>query len=354
LDRRGFLKFSGGFAAAGLLPTVASPDARAQAQATMRFADMHSHVGMGFSRNAVFTADIREAMTRNGVVLISRKLLGDEPVITLTGNRIRAYRTARPGELWRSFENALDRAQERHRKERLEEVVSVESLDKVFQSGTPAIALAAEGADFLEGDIKRLEAVRSRGVVHVQLVHYRVSEVGDVSTEDYVHNGLTAFGRQVVAECNRLGILIDVAHGTSALIDQTLDLSSRPIIYSHGYVTDREPHPSQGPAQARGTYLPLARKMAQKGGVMGVFPLSFRYSSLNAYAEELLRTAEALGIAHVGVGTDMEGLPGSVIPTYDQFPVLAERLAKRGLKNEDIGNLMGGNFYRVLRQAMST
>jgi membrane dipeptidase len=348
MDRRRFLEISAGLTVAAAL--AGRDAARAQAPGRVRrYADMHSHIGFGYSRTSVFTGSIQAAMARNGVVFVSRKIVADLPVISMAGNRIRAFRTARPGELWRAFESALDQAQATHRQQGLAEIASVESLDQAFQSATPAIVVAAEGADFLEGDIKRLEPMRGRGLVHLQLVHYRVSEVGDVATEAYVHNGLTPFGRELVAECNRQRILIDVAHGSPALIDQVLESTARPIVYSHAHLTNEAPEPSK----PRAFYVPQAKKMAQQGGVMGVWPISFRYRSLDAWVDDLLRTAEILGVDHVGIGTDMEGLPGSVIPSYDTFPEVAERLTRRGVKDGEIEKLMGGNFHRVLRQALS-
>jgi membrane dipeptidase len=216
------------------------------------------------------------------------------------------------------------------------------------------VAIAAEGADFLDGDLKRLEAARALGLVHLQLVHYRVSELGDISTERPVHNGLTPFGKEVVAACNRLGVLIDIAHGTSAVIEQTLDLATKPIIYSHGHVTSNEPHWTHSAGRARAIHKPLALKIARNGGVIGIWPLGSMYRSLDAYADALLDAAEALGPAHVGVGSDMLGLPSSAMPGYEEFAALEEILAKRRFKSDDIENILGRNYLRVLRQSLAT
>src|SRR5205085_11754960 len=140
---------------------------------------------------------------------------------------------------------------------------------------------------------------RRDGLVHLQLVHYRVSEIGDISTERPVHKGLTAFGKEVVGACNRLGILVDVAHATSDGIAQTLELSSRPIIYSHGHVTSTSPYFTYGGVRARALHAPLARRIAEKGGVVGIWPLGSQYRSLDGYVRALLDTAESLGTAHV-------------------------------------------------------
>ena len=77
------------------------------------------------------------------------------------------------------------------------------------------------------------------------------------------------------------------------------------------------------------------------------------YRSLDAYAGALVDAAEALGAAHVGVGTDLAGLPSSVIPGYAEFAALEEALVRRGIKAGDIENMLGGNYLRVLGRSLA-
>jgi len=343
VNRRGFLEAASAFAAGALLPQAA----RAQAR-PLRYADMHSHVGIRSG------TDIRGELAANGVLLVARKIVADSPVIRSTpGQGWRLAREPAPGELAGYFDATLKRMREQHRREGLVEVTTSATLERLKSGSEPGVALAAEGGDFLEGDLKRLESARAAGLVHLQLVHYRVSELGDISTERPVHNGLTAFGREIVAACNRLGVLVDVAHGTSVLIEQTLELAAKPVVYSHGHVTSSEPSYTQNPVRARAIHKPLAIAIAKKGGVVGIWPLGSMYRSLDAYAGALIDAAEALGAAHVGVGTDYAGLPSSVIPGYAEFPLLEDALAKRGVKADDMRNMLGGNYLRVLGQSLA-
>ena len=316
----------------------------------MRCADMHSHFGVFRD-----TGSLREAMTRNGILLMARKVVADQPVIGRggPGKGLQALREAAAGELAQYFDARLAKLRAQHRAERLPEVVTADGLDHAVKSGEPAVALAAEGADFLEGDLGRLEAARAQGLAHLQLVHYRVSEVGDISTERPVHEGLTAFGKEVVAACNRLRILVDVAHGTTAVIEQALALAARPVVYSHGHVIAAEPHWTQNPIRARAIHRPLAQKIAKQGGVIGIWPLGLMYRTLEAYADALIDAAGHIGPAHVGVGTDMNGITSSVMPGYETYPALEEILAKRRVATADIGNILGGNYLRVLRQSLA-
>lgn len=328
--------------ALGLVPRTLLAQGR-----PLRYADMHSHVGLG-NRDG-----IREGMMKGGMLLIARKYISDHPVIRLMAGGYGAHRAAAPGELAGLFDRNLPLMRERHQRDGLVEVLSLADLERVLKDPVPAVALSAEGADFLEGDPKRLEAARAMGLVHLQLVHYRVSDVGDICTERPVHGGLTAFGKQVVSACNRLGILVDVAHATSAGIEQALEISQKPVIYSHGHVAGYEPSYTMDGARARGIHLPVAKKIAAKGGVVGFWALGSMYRSLGGMADALLDAMEKLGPAHVGIGSDMAGMPTTVIPTYSAFAELGEVLAKRGVKGEDLDNVLGMNYIRVLRQSLA-
>jgi membrane dipeptidase len=177
--------------------------------------------------------------------------------------------------------------------------------------------------------------------------------VGDISTEEPVHGGLTAFGKDVVRACNKLGILVDAAHCTTAGLEQVLELSSKPVVHSHGFISRGAPSASQGGILARAIYAPLAKRLAEKGGVIGLQPVPLLYQNLEIYANELARLAEAYGAKHVGIGTDMIGLAKSTIPSYAEYLPLPDLLAKRGMKPDEVEAVMGGNYVRVLREALA-
>ena len=346
MKRREFLAAT---ATLALSQALAPRVARAQARPLV-YADMHSHIGLIGGRT-----NIRDAMIANGMLVVSRKIVADGPVIRRIGNKApQQVREPAPGELSSRFEETLARMKAEHKAGNLVEIADAATLKQVLAAREPAVVLGSEGADFIDGDLKRLEAARREGLAHLQLVHYRVSDIGDHSTERPVHNGLTALGRQVVAACNRLGILVDVAHCTPEGIAHALEVSTKPVVYSHGHMISTTPHWTQSGVRARAISSGQARAIAAKGGVIGIWPLGLQFGTLDSYASALIDTASTVGIAHVGVGTDLFGLGGStVIPGYEQFAQLEDLLAKRGLKMEEARGVLGGNYLRALGTALA-
>jgi membrane dipeptidase len=132
-----------------------------------------------------------------------------------------------------------------------------------------------------------------------------------------------------------------------------LELSTKPIIYSHGYVSAGVPVTGHGAVAARPIYAPLAKKLADGGGVLGLWPPWNSYANLDLYCDELMRMVNAYGATHVGIGTDMDGIGRSTLPSYVEFAELPHYLSKRGLNDAGMEAVLGGNYIRVLRQAMS-
>jgi membrane dipeptidase len=313
-----------------------------------RFADMHTHVG---ARREVA---LREQMLKYGMLIVADNVVPDNSVTQHEKRGIRTFREARLGELRRNFDVNFARRREKYRQEQLPMITSVETLERVLAERVPAVVSVAEGADFLEGDIAYLDKVRAAGLCHLQLLHYySYSGIGDISTEEPAHGGLTAFGKDLIRACNRLGILVDIAHATSAGIEQALELSTKPVIYSHGHVSASAPHPSKGARLARAIHAPLAKQVAAQGGVIGIWPLWASYASLDLYCDELARLAQAYGAAHVGIGSDMFGLTRTIMPSYEEFSALPAYLEKRGMKEAAIEAVLGGNYIRVLKQALT-
>ena len=118
---------------------------------------------------------------------------------------------------------------------------------RAARAGTASTIISAEGADFLEGHLDRVDEVHANWALrHLQLTHYRVNELGDIQTEPPVHGGLTDFGADVIRRCNRLGIVVDVAHGTYDLVRRAASVTTKPLVLSHTSLAD-SPRPLQPP-----------------------------------------------------------------------------------------------------------
>ncbi|ACA17949.1 peptidase M19 renal dipeptidase [Methylobacterium sp. 4-46] len=205
--------------------------------------------------------------------------------------------------------------------------------------------MAAGGADFLEGELGRLEeAYRRAALRHLQLTHDRVDALGDIQTEPPVHGGLTAFGAEVIRHCEALGVIVDVAHGTGSLVRRAAEVARKPLVPSHASLA-MDPTRRITPHHAR--------IVAGTGGVVGIWPPARVFQDLAALAEGIARMAEVVGPAHVGLGSDMMGLVGpSALPDCARLPDLAAHLLRRFTPDETVG-ILGGNYWRVARACLA-
>lgn len=312
------------------------------------FADMHAHPSR-FHRANVERIEAEEVERyRRGlmdvvVANISTDAAYSGGYVTREGVRVpREGLNPAPGE---PFAFTLDRLERVLRTIREDpNAVLAESPAAVRDArerGQVAILPALEGADGLEGRIENLRELHRRGVRLVQLVHFRVNELGHIQT-DTAAGGLTPFGREVVREANRLGIVIDLAHANTATIRDVLELSADPVIFSHTgakalydgarYLTDEE-----------------MRMFAAKGGVVGIWPNGESAKTVAAMADNIEHVVRVAGVDHVGIGSDLRGM-GSYSEGFGEeanFRAIAAELLRRGWSDADVGKVMGGNFWRV-------
>jgi membrane dipeptidase len=164
---------------------------------------------------------------------------------------------------------------------------------------------------------------------------------------------LTALGKQVISECNRLGILVDLAHCSEAAIADALSISQAPVIWSHGSVT-RQPSRSGAVWRRRQLSLEVAREIARSGGVVGLWALIPDVGkTVEGYADRMIELAEWLGDDHVAFGTDINGLgPFSVLSGYDDLLRVVEHWQRQGVEATRIRKLAIGNYARVLKAAL--
>jgi membrane dipeptidase len=328
--------------------------------------DLHSHAGRCFlaglpashslvaALGAASVADAVRGAQAAGMTALVVAAVADFAVLRpdpATG--LRPHRDFRTGEAYTDYRRQLTGIREAVAEVGAEVATSAADLDRAARDGRTAVLLGCEGGDFLEGDLRRLEEARAAGLTVLTLVHYRVSEIGDVQTEAPVHGGLSRFGRDVVAECNRLGILVDCAHASFATTMAVLEASSQPVIISHGQLG----YPGTDSSDTGHPRLMTARHataVAEAGGLVGAWPCGITSRSLTDFGTEILRLAEAAGPGHVAIGTDLDGNYRPVLTSYDQLDDLAGLLRDRGLPPDRIGQILGGNALDLLNSVMHT
>jgi len=315
--------------------------------------DMHSHAGGIASPARIMRVGqpfgpVAAPMRQGGMAAICLAVVSDGPTHrVMADGRIHPYRDPQPGELHAYAELAFGRVLDMAQRQGLAIIADGSGL-RAARAGTASVVIAAEGADFLEGRIERVDEAFSRWTLrHLQLTHYRVNELGDIQTEPPVHGGLTDFGAEVVRRCNRLGLVVDVAHGTYALVERAASVTGKPLILSH---TSLRANPPPGSRRISPDH---ARVIAATGGVIGVWPPAGEFATLTALAIGMARMVDVVGVDHVGLGSDMRGLIGpSIFPDYDRLPGLAEALLGVGFTSSDVGKLLGGNYARVFEACM--
>lgn len=334
--------------------SAVTPDTTAMREKLAGFTsvDLHSHAGSIISLRRGWDgpfSPVAAPMCEGGMAVICLTIVADSPVTRVTEDRrIRPGREPAAGELYDHSQRAFQRAHAMVRAEGLAVITDAAGL-RAARPDRPSVIIASEGADFLEGRIERLEEAHDRWRLrHLQLTHYRVNELGDIQTEPPVHGGLTDFGAEVIRRCNRLGIVVDIAHAPAGMVRRAAEISSKPLVLSH---TSLNRAPS---TYSRTISAEHAKLVAQTGGVIGIWPPSTIFPDMAALAAGMARMADAIGVDHVGLGSDMMGLLSySVLPNYQHLPALAAALRQRGFGAEDVRKLLGGNYVRVFTAAMA-
>ena len=220
------------------------------------------------------------------------------------------------------------------------------------QQGRHSIMLGIENGLAIDGQLERLQHFAQRGIVYMTLCHNGDNDICDSARGNSTHQGVSAFGRQVIAEMNRLGIMVDLSHASEKTFYDALELSELPIVCSHSSCRALCDHP-------RNLTDEQMRALAAKGGVMQVTMYNgFLVKDGEATVLDALRhlehAIEVMGIDHVGIGTDFDG-DGGVRGMANAAELInfTRLLLSRQFSEQDIEKLWGGNFLRVMSQVQS-
>ena len=267
--------------------------------------------------------------------------------------------------------------------------LTADDVDRAVEAGKIASLIGMEGGHSIENSLAVLRQLYREGARYLTLTHSDTLSWADSATDEPQHGGLTEFGREVVREMNRLGMLVDLSHVSDDTMRDAMQTSQAPVIYSHSSARAIANHPRNVPDNV----LPLVR---DNGGVIMVnfysgyvVPAAAeRRRERDAYRRQLqnqLEDADAVdaqlaawdreyplpagnlhhvvdhidhlvrqvGVDHVGIGSDYDGvglLPRQ-LEDVSTYPLLTQELLNRGYAPEAIRKIMGLNVMRVLREA---
>ena len=215
--------------------------------------------------------------------------------------------------------------------------------------GEKSIMLGIENGLALEGDIANIKHFADRGVVYITLCHNGDNDICDSARGNNTHNGVSEFGAKVIAEMNRLGVMVDLSHAHEKSFWDALDISATPIVCSHSSCRALCDHP-------RNLTDSQMKALADKGGVCQItiyhgFLRSDGEATVMDVLAHLDHAVKVMGIDHVGIGTDFDG-DGGVrgMASSADFVNFTRMLMAKRYSEQDIQAILGGNFLRVMAE----
>ena len=276
--------------------------------------------------------------------------------------------------------------------DRLSLALTADDIERDAKRGRIASLLGMEGGHVIENSLGALRSYYALGGRYLTLTHNVTIDWADAALDTARHGGLTEFGREVVREMNRLGMLVDMSHVSPATMSDALDVSEAPVIFSHSAARALVDHPRNVPDSI------LARLPKNGGVVMVTFVPQFVSNEFMAWEQQAdsmwqqLKTAvpdsaerrrqadawksghappsatlaqvadhiehvrDAAGVDHVGLGSDFDGIEHVPVGLEDvsRFPYLFAELIRRGWSDADLKKLAGRNVLRALYRAEAT
>jgi membrane dipeptidase len=276
--------------------------------------------------------------------------------------------------------------------DRLALALTADDIERDFKKGKVASLLGMEGGHAIENSLGALRSYYALGARYMTLTHNVTLDWADAALDSVRHGGLTEFGREVVREMNRLGMLVDLSHVSPGVMSDALDVSEAPVIFSHSAARALVDHPRNVPDSI------LVRLKKNGGIVMVTFVPAFvspdaaawdlqaqqesnrlkgtvsdtaerrrmedewkaahpqPRASLKQVADHVEHVRDVAGIDHVGIGSDFDGIDAvpEGLEDSSRFPYLFAELIRRGWSDSDLKKLAGQNLLRVFHSAEAT
>lgn len=229
--------------------------------------------------------------------------------------------------------------------------LTASDVETAFGKGRIASMLGMEGGHAIENSLGSLRAFYAMGVRYMTLTHNGTLDWADACCDEARHGGLTEFGREVVREMNRMGMLVDISHVSPETMNDVLDVAEAPVIWSHSSARGLHDHPRNVPDQ-------VLRRLPENGGVVMVtfvpqFLTSRDQATIGDVADHIEHVVELAGVDYVGIGSDFDGIDSTPVGLEDvsTFPALLAELSRRGWSDEDLRKVTGENVLRAWREA---
>ena len=260
--------------------------------------------------------------------------------------------------LERATDYAMNRLKEIHRQadingDRMVIARTPEEVRVAKDTGKKSILIGVENGYAIGKDIRNIARFKGMGVSYITLCHNGSNDICDSAKGEAEWGGLSTFGKEVVAEMNRLGILVDISHTAESTFYDALEISTQPIIASHSSARALCNHP-------RNLTDEQLKALAAKGGVAqiclykGFINKDSKKASLTDAIRHINHIVDLIGIDHVGIGSDFDG-DGELIGcrASNELINITVRLLKDGYSEEDIAKIWGGNLLRVMSRVQS-
>lgn len=274
--------------------------------------------------------------------------------------------------------------------DRLQLALTSADVERAMKAGKIASLLGMEGGHSIDGSLGVLRQMYALGARYMTLAHFKNNAWADSATDDPQHDGLTDFGKDVVREMQRIGMLVDLAHVSEATMMDALDVAGAPVIVSHSGARAVDGHSRNVPdavlerIKANGgivmvvafpSYVsePLrlwsADDAAEQARQKALFPGQpdkakaavaaweaehpAPKATLQQVADHIDHIRAVAGIDHIGLGGDYDGMETGPVGMEDVsgYPALFVELARRGYSQEDLEKIASGNMMRVLKAA---
>jgi len=275
-------------------------------------------------------------------------------------------------------------------RDQIEMATTAADIERIVKAQKIAAFLTIEGGHAIDDDLRVLRNYYRLGIRAMTLTHAGNTNWADSANDTPAHNGLTDFGKEVVREMNRLGMLVDLSHASDKTFYDALSVTNKPVILSHSSMRAISNVP-------RNVSDEMLCALAKNGGVVGInFGMGFinpkdaeklrlatqteskapllTGKALDDYAAENARklfgtranvvatvedvadhidyAVKIAGIDYVGIGSDFDGIAGTAngLEDVSKMPALVAVLLKRGYPESDLKKILGGNFLRVVRE----